>query len=50
MTSIDLTQKWLEVFNDAVKEVEEKSGIPSTEWKTAGRKTTLRPDLSLIHI
>lgn len=44
MTSIDLTQKWLEVFNDAVKETEEKSGIPSTEWKTAGRKTTLRPD------
>jgi len=44
MTSFDLTQKWLEVFNDAVKETEDKTGIPSTEWKTAGRKTTLRPD------
>ena len=44
MTTFDLTQKWLEVFNDAVKETEDKTGIPSTEWKTAGRKTTLRPD------
>jgi hypothetical protein len=41
---MDLTTKWLEVFNEAVKEVEDKSGIPSTEWKTAGRKTTSRPD------
>jgi hypothetical protein len=42
--TIDLTTKWLEVFNDAVLETEQKTGIPSTEWKTAGRKTTLRPD------
>lgn len=41
---MSLTEKWLEVFNDAVKETEEKSGIPSTEWKTAGRKTAARPD------
>lgn len=40
----DLTAKWLEVFNDSVRETEEKSGIPSSEWKTAGRKTALRPD------
>ena len=42
--TLNLTEKWLEVFNDAVKEVEERSNIPSTEWKTAGRKTTSRPD------
>ena len=42
--TIDLTSKWLEVFNDAVLETEQKTGIPSTEWKTAGRNTTLRPD------
>lgn len=41
---MSLTEKWLEVFNDAVKETEDKSGIPSTEWKTAGRKTAARPD------
>jgi len=44
LMTLNLTEKWLEVFNDAVKEVEERSNIPSTEWKTAGRKTTSRPD------
>lgn len=41
---MNLTEKWLEVFNDAVRETEERSGIPSLEWKTAGRKTAARPD------
>ena len=41
---MSLTEKWLEVFNDAVLDVEQKTGIPSLEWKTAGRKTALRPD------
>lgn len=41
---MSLAEKWLEIFNDSVKETEEKTGIPSTEWKTAGRKTALRPD------
>ena len=40
----NLTGKWLEVFNDAVAEVESRSNIPSSEWKTAGRKTIARPD------
>lgn len=40
----DLTSKWLEVFNSSVKKVEEQSGIPTSEWKTAGRKTAARPD------
>lgn len=42
--TLNLTEKWLEVFNDAVKETEERSNIPSSEWKTAGRKTAARPD------
>lgn len=42
--TIDLTSKWLEVFTDAVTEIETRSGIPSSEWKTAGRKTVARPD------
>lgn len=41
---MNLTEKWLEVFNDAVKETEERSSIPSSEWKVAGRKTAARPD------
>jgi len=41
---MSLTEKWLEVFNDAVKDIEERTGIPPTEWKTAGRKTIARPE------
>jgi hypothetical protein len=41
---MSLTEKWLEIFNDEVKDVQDKSGIPSSEWKTAGRKTAARPD------
>ena len=39
-----LAEKWLDIFNESVKVVEEQSGIPSSEWKTSGRKTIARPD------
>ena len=38
------TEKWLEVFNESVRVVEEQTGISSSEWRTAGRKTIARPD------
>lgn len=41
---MSLTEKWLEIFNEEVRLTEEKTGIPSSEWKTAGRKTASRPD------
>lgn len=41
---MSLTEKWLEVFNDAVKDIEERTGIPPADWKTAGRKTIARPE------
>jgi hypothetical protein len=41
---MSLTEKWLEIFNAEVRDVEEKSGLPTTEWKVAGRKTAARPD------
>ena len=41
---MNLTEKWLDIFNESVKVTEEQSGIPSTEWKTSGRKTAARPD------
>ena len=44
MDDMNLTERWVEVFNDSVLRTEEQTGIPSSEWKTAGRKTALRPD------
>ncbi len=41
---MSLTEKWLEVFNESVRVAEEQTGVPSSDWKTAGRKTAARPD------
>jgi len=41
---MSLTEKWLEVFNESVRVAEEQTGVPSSDWKTAGRKTVARPD------
>lgn len=42
--TMNLAEKWLEIFNESVRLSEEKTGIPSSEWKTVGRKTASRPD------
>ena len=40
----DISEKWLEVFQRAVADVEARSDVPAEQWRVAGRRTKANPD------
>lgn len=43
MSSPDLTEKWADVWAAQVAQVEQRSGVPSEDWRVGGRKTKANP-------
>jgi hypothetical protein len=44
MSDNELAQLWVDTFQSQVKELEERSNVPTFNWKTAGRKTKANPN------
>lgn len=44
MAPKNLAREWAEIFDAQIDELEHRTGVPVTEWRTGGRKTKTTPD------